>query len=293
MRPAVPLLLVTLGIAASASAQLLQTTGGQSVATAEDLLGNFDSQFNYTYAEHQYTSNATGLGVSTYSANTAWSASNVAGSASGNGEAASVQTSLIDGAASASYTALMSGTGDLESTITGQGPYYGVLADSYAYTTTSFDFTPTVATTFTLSGELSHPGPLGELQLFLFDLTSGNTDFTFVNPSPGSFEINFSENLTAGDAYGLYAYVSTSSAVRYDNNAAGTLVQPGVCSTTTYLNATFAAPAPEPATCALLGLGAAALLKRRNTRATHASGTALSSYATKANRTEFRTAPHG
>ena len=254
--------LAGLGLAVSAPCQLLGGVIGSKSTSVDDKFDYYDSSYSTTVLEQQATSNGQGLGVASYSADTAWGATSLAGHAAGNGETSLAQDAFVTSALSATYSAQVSTGEELDSTITGHSPYFGVAATCDANGQTQFFFTPTAATEIVLAGGLFAGGSLNVVGVDLVDLTAGRIDYQLGIFAPGGAAVNFSETLIAGDAYRLDAGVASSLGVQYDGTGFAQNLQ-GVISGTAYVNATFT-PAPEPATCVLLSFGALALFRKRH-----------------------------
>ena len=250
---------LVLAFCANGSTQFLGSASGWNSAEALDDAGTYDSNFDDTFLDANDVDNTVDLGTSTSAMNSPWSATFANGVASGNGEAASAIGSFTNGANSAGYTFFLAANSQISTTQTGPGPYFGVFGGAYGYAESFFEFQATQSMSMTSIGSFTATGQRAQVILVFIDTTDG-TQTDILRQGAGTYNINATFSLTAGDYYQLSSVVFANPGFQFDPNTS--LNATDVEGTTGYLTTSFQAT-PEPLSFGLLGLGAVALLKRR------------------------------
>jgi hypothetical protein len=253
--------LATLGLSCTGSAQLLQSVSGSNTASADDIAQYWDLGGNPFAIEYQNQSITTALNAVAGASTNPWSAAFDNGVVSSNGEYATAQGTLSNGASAATFSALVDGSAQLSSSVPGLGSgYTQELATSSSTSDCTISFTPEAATELSATGDFLLSGLLPQIKVSLVNNTTSQTTYILNQEGTGTYDVNFTQQLTVGDSYTLdvnattfpyFAYLASGSYASIDSEIA-----------TGALTANFVA-APEPAAWMFLGISAVAVLRRR------------------------------
>lgn len=255
--------LTVFGLAAGAGAQLISVTNAYENAYVTDSLYTYDSSYNVlTTYDSRLTSNTAGPGSNSLSQAGAWSVALSNGVTSGAGESALAFCELTNGADGASFDSVFTSNAQVATTETGPpAGAFGVAGGALGWSESDLEFQVLQPTQVSVSGLMTHFGAGSGESFYLFDMTTPGVVFS-VSDSGAGLNLDLTSPLTVGDTYMLRSAVAAVAQFHFDGS--GVLDETGTAGANGYVDVAFAPPpTPEPATVCALGLGALALVRRR------------------------------